>query len=248
MPISDKTRKLLWGKSGNRCAICKRELHIDAGSVYATSVVGDECHIVSRKVNGPRYNSEIPEEMVDSYDNLILLCRVHHKMIDDLVEDYTVDSLRQAKEEHVRWVKERLDNNTSERSIRIRRIQENIPPVLLRVTTGNELAQILDGAMGYEFDYASARNEDEMELLSEFIQAIQDYGDLWNDLEAGQRVRVTYLMTELLERMEQNDCFVFVARENRVIEGGNKSPSDWPVAIVHVRHKDNPEICRVDLS
>lgn len=247
MPISDKTRKLLWGKSGNRCAICKRELHIDASSVDGASVVGDECHIVSRKVNGPRYSPEIPEDRVDSYDNLILLCRVHHKMIDDLVEDYTVESLRQAKKQHEHWVKDRLDNKTSERSIRIRRIEENIPPVLFRVTTGNELARFLDGAMGYEFGYAAARNEDEMELLSEFVQAVQDYGDLWNDLEAGQQVRVTYLMTGLLERMEQNDFFVFVARENRVIEGGNKSPSDWPVAIVHVSHKDNPEICRVDL-
>lgn len=96
-----------------------------------------------------------------------------------------MDSLRQAKKQHKHWVKDRLDNKTSERSISFRRIEENIPPVLLRVTTRNELARILDGAMGYEFDYAAARHEDEMELLSEFVQAVQDYGDMWNDLEAG---------------------------------------------------------------
>src|SRR5205085_1467643 len=45
--ISDKTRKLLWGRSGNRCAICRRTLSVDGTVVDAEAVVGEECHIVS---------------------------------------------------------------------------------------------------------------------------------------------------------------------------------------------------------
>ena len=47
MAINDKTRKVLWGRSGNRCAICRRELVLDATTVDDVSVVGEECHIVS---------------------------------------------------------------------------------------------------------------------------------------------------------------------------------------------------------
>lgn len=49
MPISSKTRKILWAKSGNRCAICKIELiHQEKGSTDKT-VIGEECHIVGQK-------------------------------------------------------------------------------------------------------------------------------------------------------------------------------------------------------
>jgi predicted restriction endonuclease len=83
MPISDKTRKILWGRSGNRCAFCRHELVIDATTADDESVIGEECHILSRKGQGPRYDSSYPSEQLDEAENLILLCRIHHKMVDD---------------------------------------------------------------------------------------------------------------------------------------------------------------------
>ena len=73
MAITDKTRKIFWGRSGNRCAICRRELVIDATSADDESVVGEECHIVSGKGQGPRYNSSVSEERIDDPENLLLL-------------------------------------------------------------------------------------------------------------------------------------------------------------------------------
>jgi hypothetical protein len=49
MGISDRTRKILWGRSGNRCALCRRELVEEGTAVDAESVVGDECHIIGEK-------------------------------------------------------------------------------------------------------------------------------------------------------------------------------------------------------
>lgn len=179
----------------------------------------------------------------------VSMCRVHHKMIDDLVDDYTADKLRRIKEEHELWVSDRLnDEIPNVDPIRIRRIKENIPHILLGLTTGNELTGILDGAMSFSFDHDEPRDEDEMKLISEFAQAIQDCGDLWSDLEVGEKVKMAYLMTGFLERLEKNEYYVFGARENQVIEGGYERPKDWPVAIVHVRHKGNPEIQRFDIS
>ncbi len=101
--MSDKTRKVLWGRSGNRCAICKNELVIDATTQDNESVVADECHIVSSRPNGPRHDPSFPSEKIDSYDNLMLLCRTHHKMVDDQAATFTTDILRQMKANHEVW-------------------------------------------------------------------------------------------------------------------------------------------------
>ena len=83
MAISNKTRKILWGRSGNRCAICKNEIVVDATAQDDESVVADECHIISSQTNGPRHDLSYQSKKLDSYENVILLCRTHHKMIDD---------------------------------------------------------------------------------------------------------------------------------------------------------------------
>ncbi|MFD0675606.1 MULTISPECIES: HNH endonuclease [unclassified Paenibacillus] len=160
MSISDKTRKILWGRSGNRCTICKIELVVEATIKNDPSVIGEECHVISGQANGPRYNSEFDKEIIDSYDNLILLCRVHHKMIDDQQETYTEHILKQMKDNHEKWVAKRLDEQTTKfEPMRIRRIQENIPDVLSRLISGKDIISIIDGALGYQFDHDESTNE-----------------------------------------------------------------------------------------
>jgi hypothetical protein len=109
MTITDKTRKLLWGRSGSRCAFCRAKLILEDTPHDDESIVGDECHIISGKPDGPRYSPDFPGDELDSYPNLILLCRVHHKMVDDQSETFTADILRQLKENHERWVHDSLD-------------------------------------------------------------------------------------------------------------------------------------------
>jgi len=49
MALTEKNRKIVWGKSGNRCAICKKEIVMEATAIDSESIAGDECHIVSKK-------------------------------------------------------------------------------------------------------------------------------------------------------------------------------------------------------
>ena len=134
MAISDKTRKILWGRSGNRCAVCRHELVLDATSSDNESVVGEECHIVSPKAHGPRFDPSPSVDDLDDPANLILLCRVHHKMVDDQRETYTVEVLHTKKIEHEKWVSSMLTVQKPIPSIRVRRITENIPTHLVRLT------------------------------------------------------------------------------------------------------------------
>ncbi len=108
MSIKLKTHKLLWGKSGNRCAICRKELYEDATLTDDEALIGEECHIVAKEDNGPRGKNELSLEDRDKSGNLILFCRDHHKIIDSQVNEYTVEKLRNIKTEHEEWVKKSL--------------------------------------------------------------------------------------------------------------------------------------------
>lgn len=106
MGISLRTVKLLWGRSANRCAICRNELVEDAqNEADDESIVGDMAHIIARKETFTRGDYEaLTEAGRDSYANLILLCKRHHKVIDDQPAQYTVEELRRLKAAHEQWV------------------------------------------------------------------------------------------------------------------------------------------------
>ncbi len=111
MSIGVKTRKMLWGRAANRCAYpdCKIELVMDETETDDESIVGDEAHIVAQKPDGARGDLNFPIEKIDKYDNLILLCKIHHKLVDDQENTYTIEALKAMKTQHENWVKEKLD-------------------------------------------------------------------------------------------------------------------------------------------
>lgn len=249
MAISNKTRKILWGRSANRCAICRQELVIEATPYDDESVVGEECHIVSAQMHGPRYDSAVLTQSLDSYPNLMLLCCVHHKMVDDQFETYTVDILERIKANHEKWVAEKLNGTSDQQKpIRVRRLKKNIPTHLVRLVTGKDVLQIVSDTYGFAFDHDELLNHQEVELVGGFLQTAQDWGDLASGLEAGERVRIAFTLNETLKELEKAGFFVFGAREMQLIEGGEGPSADWPVAILRVVRKTNEEIITVSSS
>ncbi len=99
-----KTLGLLWGKSGGICAFpdCENELVIKD----LDEIVGHICHIVGLK--GPRADAGYPKDKINKYENLILLCRHHHGIVDIDTSNYTVDELIQIKTNHENEIKNRL--------------------------------------------------------------------------------------------------------------------------------------------
>lgn len=110
MSITLKTHKMLWGRAANRCAFpgCRRELVMDASETDDESLIGEACHIVARESSGPRGESLLTEEQRDKYGNLILLCNLHHKVVDDQTNTYTVQILNEMKAAHENWVRSSL--------------------------------------------------------------------------------------------------------------------------------------------
>ena len=106
-------RKLLWGRAGNRCAweSCEQRLTVDLRNPESHvlrehgAVLGEEAHIRSSRLDGPRHDSSYPVDMLDSYENLILLCPTHHTVIDkDHGEAWSTDELITLKAKRERSV------------------------------------------------------------------------------------------------------------------------------------------------
>lgn len=98
--MSDQDKKLLWGKAGNRCAICKKLLvNVEDGDERGV-IIGIEAHIVGHSKDGPRGNDSLPQSERHKYENIVLLCAEHAKTIDERLDFWTIEHLRQVKKEH----------------------------------------------------------------------------------------------------------------------------------------------------
>jgi SMODS-associated and fused to various effectors sensor domain len=101
--ISDETTLRLWVQSGGRCEYhgCNEYLLEDELTTYTLNFA-DRAHIVgaTTATASPRGNDPLPPTQRNEVENLMLLCRRHHRMIDRLIEEHTVDGLRRMKREH----------------------------------------------------------------------------------------------------------------------------------------------------
>jgi hypothetical protein len=106
MSISNMARKTLWARSSDLCAFpgCHQQLTEDlrdegSKKIEAAGIpLGEEAHIVSGSHDGPRYDESYPAEKIDTYENLILLCPTHHRLIDKKNGmGFSADTLRRMK-------------------------------------------------------------------------------------------------------------------------------------------------------
>lgn len=95
----EKTIKKLFALSGNLCAFPDSSSPvIDKES---GSIVAEICHIKARNPEGARYDEFQSDEQRNAFENLVLMCGSHHKVIDDNPEKYTVELLQKIKNNHM---------------------------------------------------------------------------------------------------------------------------------------------------
>jgi len=93
------TVKRLFAFSKNMCAFPGCNTPIVEVSGVVTGII---CHIKARNPGGPRYDRKQIAEERHAFDNLILMCSRHSKIIDSQPKKYTVDLLQEMKELHER--------------------------------------------------------------------------------------------------------------------------------------------------
>lgn len=177
--IKDPTRKKLWALSAGRCAICGTELIRNDSNTN----IGQECHIVSPRPSGPRYQSDL--EDYDNYDNIILLCANHHRVIDTDVENYPVSVLKQIKRDHECRIEKKLEEENKKID------------VLLMIDSGNTLGNLIWGNHGRTI-ISNSSDSTINEIAIELDELIGNMMDMQDCL----------LLSDKLDLHHDLDCYI----------------------------------------
>lgn len=91
-----KTLRELYLKSGNQCAFggCSQLIINSEGTL-----IGEVCHIEGALPNSQRFNEDQSNEDRRTFENLILLCRNHHAITNN-VDEFTVERMMEIKAIH----------------------------------------------------------------------------------------------------------------------------------------------------
>ena len=97
-PLNSTIRRL-FAVSSNQCAFqgCQTPI-VD----LSNTIVAEVCHINARNPGGPRFDPHQTDEERHGFDNLILMCGMHHTVIDSPgnAQLHTVESLKAQKAQH----------------------------------------------------------------------------------------------------------------------------------------------------
>jgi hypothetical protein len=227
MAISDRTRKILWVKAGGRCSICRDQLATEETVAGDPSVFGEEAHIFGKSLRGPR-GARPPGLDVDSYENLILLCRKHHKQVDDQINHYTPETLQRIKADHERWVA----NIGTDSSSPVRLISDPKRPVskhLRLFLTGTSFWNFFDGAKSFQPAYPEGLDEDVYDLIASFFDNLRDWMDIASDADSFTVGRdAARSLGEQIKGLAQAGLFVGARERFLLLTGGiSKDPSSW---------------------
>ena len=93
----DSTVKKLFSLAYNECSFpgCPQKFARDDRDDFQVNI----CHIEAAETDGQRYNPAMTDDERRSYENLILLCPIHHIETNDVVK-YPVEALQEMKRNH----------------------------------------------------------------------------------------------------------------------------------------------------
>ena len=169
MAITSATRKRLWARSGNRCALCRQELVRNDVDDLDGALVGEEAHIVARSQGGPRYERLDPK-VRDGHANVILLCANDHAEIDAHPTRYTVEGLQLLKLQHENWVATQLGERASGDS--------SSSTLATQMQSGSEIWDLTLGAFAYQYGSPEGLTDEDAELVDQALQTFTDWADV----------------------------------------------------------------------
>ena len=230
---------MLWANSGGRCAICHTELVMKIIGSNKQSIIGEECHIVAQNINGARGISVLTAAQKDSYDNLILLCNIHHKIVDDHPDIYTVQKLNAVKAVHEKWVFEKLSPTVRNN------VKKDDWIIVQKTETGQQLLKMLGGSDLSHFNNDDLQTENEVEIVIDFLQELEDYIYMWGEMGIKQRIQAQSELDRTLHHLQACGFLVYSCqRPETWIFGGIKDKV--LTAYVFVLRHNNPLVRKND--
>lgn len=110
----EKARLLVWGRAAGRCQYtnCGKRLDQDLISGELGKNFAYLAHNVASSPGGVRGDSRLSHDLADDPDNIVLMCDVHHRVIDDMQKagTYRVEDVRAMKLASERRIDRLLSN------------------------------------------------------------------------------------------------------------------------------------------
>jgi hypothetical protein len=233
------------------------------GKVVGVSVGNNTIENFANKLRSstqPSLNTTI--KVVEIENKTIVIVNIVKAKEDSLYYAFNTPYIRIGKSNHVMTpndIKERLfkgfqgersimNNSLSAKKtdpVRIKRIKQNIPTSLIRLTSGKEILNIIRECYASYFNNDELTTQDEVDLIGSFFQSIQDLIDLLPDIEMNDLVHLEFDLTGVIKELEEAGLLVFGGREIRRIEGGEGGPEPFPVVFINVTRKTNPSIISI---
>jgi TIR domain len=111
--------------------------------------------------------------------------------------------------------------------------------------SGREVIAVVNGALGYDFANDDLEVESEVELVGGFLQQLQDWGDIIDELDVSERLRAEFHVTEALMELLSAGWRVFGRQEKRLVSLPDKT-EQWPVAVVFVARSNSEQVILLD--
>lgn len=107
--IDRKTQLILMGKAAGKCTFrgCNKCV-VEEVLTKKRVNLSNFAHIIADSPNGPRGDAVLSERLKSAESNLMVMCRDHHKLIDDDENTYTVGVLKEMKKEHEEYIEKLL--------------------------------------------------------------------------------------------------------------------------------------------
>lgn len=231
MPISDQTRKVLWGGSGHQCAKCKASLvAAPAAASRSYAIVGQECHIVARSAEGPRGNAG-PRSGIDEPANLILLCANCHAVVDAQPEHFTVDELRKIKADHEAEVQRRLA--PEQPAIKI--VGRDRPVTLELARNGDALMRIIGPSVAMRIGTPEPLSADERRAIGDFLRDCQDWSDIAADLGPAGVFDGAECLDQHISELLGLNLATYAGIQDLTLTGGVGGAVPWPEAVIQIK-------------
>ncbi len=143
---------------------------------------------------------DLPLNKRDDYDNLILLCRIHHKLIDDQPNTFSSVYLRTKKKEHETWVQKSLSSGLL--------ISSSVFPAF-RIDNGKQLLDLLIGCDASVIENDQVLTQAESDSIGSLTQDIHDYIDMWSDISQRDRIQAQLDLHEQITQLSNSGFLVY---------------------------------------
>jgi len=119
-----------------------------------------------------------------------------------------------------------------------------------RLLTGNSVADVFDGTYWYRYSSEDARTSEDNEAIAAAVATINDWSEIWHEIEPGSKIKAVFEITELLKDLERRGMWIFGLRTKTTfkfpLRDGGHTTQEGAIANFHIAYADSEKIIVLD--